>query len=77
MKMATTVRSWIADLLGTPTCLCGAKMGLTRIEPHPTIPDFELRTYECRECNDTVVQNVAIAREGAMNAAISKRSLRR
>jgi len=54
--MAAAAERWTTDLLGRPICLCGAKMELARMEPHPTSPHAEIRTYECRECNDTRIQ---------------------
>ena len=55
--MAATAERWTTtDLLGRPTCSCGARMNLTRMEPHPTILHAEIRTYECEQCNDTLVK---------------------
>jgi hypothetical protein len=54
--MAATNAQWTTDLLGRPVCLCGAMMDLARIEPHPTIRHAEIRTYECNECGDTLIQ---------------------
>jgi ribosomal protein S27E len=31
-------------------------MDLGRIEPHPTIRHAEIRTYQCKECGDTLIQ---------------------
>jgi hypothetical protein len=44
------------DLLGTPTCLCEAKMDLVRVEPHPTIKHAEIRAYECPRCGRALAQ---------------------
>ena len=56
-QMAAPAERWTpTDLLATPTCLCGARMDLARIEPHPTIGHAELRAYECRECNHALVK---------------------
>jgi hypothetical protein len=54
--MTAIIERWTMDLLGRPTCLCGAKMELARIEPHPIIRNAEIRVYECRECNDTLIK---------------------
>jgi hypothetical protein len=42
--------------------LCGAKMDLARMEPHPTSPHAEIRTFECRECNDTRIQTFGVGK---------------
>jgi ribosomal protein S27E len=31
-------------------------MDLGRIEPHPTIRHAEIRTYQCKECGDSLIQ---------------------
>jgi hypothetical protein len=54
--MAVITERWTSDFLGRPTCLCGARMDLGRIEPHPTIRHAEIRAYECKECGDTLIQ---------------------
>ena len=35
-------------------------MDLARIEPHPILGHTELRAYECRECNHTLVQRFRV-----------------
>ena len=54
--MGVTTERYTTDLLDRPVCLCGAKMNLARIEPHPTLARADIRTYECRECGDTLIQ---------------------
>ena len=55
-KQLTSER-WTTDLFGRPLCVCGgATMDLAQIEPHPTIQHAEIRTYECMECGQTLVQ---------------------
>jgi hypothetical protein len=34
-------------------------MELARIEPHPTMQHAEIRTYECKECGDTLIQTLS------------------
>ena len=34
-----------------PTCICGAEMRLTKVEPHPASEDTELRRYDCATCD--------------------------
>ena len=31
-------------------------MNRARIESHPTLPRADIRTYECGECGDTLIQ---------------------
>lgn len=57
--MAVITERWTTELLGRPICLCGAKMELARIEPHPTVGRVEIRTYKCKECGDTLIQTFA------------------
>ena len=46
----------VENLLARPLCLCGARMDLSRIEPHPAVPAAEIRTYECVSCGHTLIQ---------------------
>lgn len=41
-----------------PVCDCGGPMNLASLEPHPTRPDLELKTYKCLHCGR---QNVLTA----------------
>jgi predicted SprT family Zn-dependent metalloprotease len=54
--MADTAENWMEDLLGAPACSCGATMDLVRMDPHPSIRQAELRTYQCQQCTETLVQ---------------------
>jgi hypothetical protein len=33
-----------------PVCDCGGPMNLASLEPHPTQPAHELKTFECQLC---------------------------
>ena len=33
-----------------PVCDCGGPVNLASLEPHPTEPDQELKTYKCLHC---------------------------
>jgi hypothetical protein len=50
------------DLLADPLChKCGCKTRLAGIEPHPTRPQTDLRTYQCLACNDVQAVEVPLA----------------
>jgi hypothetical protein len=38
-----------------PVCECAGPMNLASLEPHPTEPDKELKTYKCAFCSRTQV----------------------
>ena len=40
----------IGDPFLLPVCDCGGPMNLASLEPHPTRPDQELKTYKCLHC---------------------------
>lgn len=42
--------SALGDPFLLPVCDCGGPMNLASVEPHPTSPDQELKTYKCRHC---------------------------
>jgi hypothetical protein len=45
-----------------PVCDCGGPMNLASLEPHPTDPSVELKTYKCRRCGK---QHVLTAKKRA------------
>ena len=48
----TTIDSARSDLTHGPACSqCRGPTRLTGIEPHPTQPHTDLRTYQCLICN--------------------------
>jgi hypothetical protein len=54
--MVATARAFSPVSLDRPTCLCGARMRLARIEPHLTIQHADTRTFECGACGHTLRQ---------------------
>lgn len=40
----------VPDPFLLPVCECGGPMNLASLEPHPTQPDQELKTYKCTLC---------------------------
>lgn len=42
-----------AEEINVPRCeKCGCRTRLAGIEPHPRLPQTDLRTYQCLACND-------------------------
>jgi len=41
-----------------PLCDCGGPMNLASLEPHPTQPDRELKTFKCTRCGAQEVFDV-------------------
>jgi hypothetical protein len=33
-----------------PICDCGGPMNLASVQPHPDLPDHELKTFRCSSC---------------------------
>jgi hypothetical protein len=48
---ASTARSAWRDPFLLPVCECSGPMNLASLEPHPTRPDHELKTYKCTLCS--------------------------
>jgi hypothetical protein len=48
----TTIHGGRSDPTHGPVCSqCRGPTRLTGIEPHPTLPQTDLRTYQCLMCN--------------------------
>jgi len=56
---ASLPRAPTRDPFLLPVCDCGGPMNLASLEPHPTRPELELKTYKCLHCGQ---QNVLTAR---------------
>jgi hypothetical protein len=54
----------MADPFLLPVCACGGPVNLASLEPHPTDPALELKTYKCRHCGK---QEVLEARKRGAN----------
>lgn len=46
----TAALSTLRDPFLLPVCECGGPMNLASLEPHPTRPAHELKTFECQLC---------------------------
>jgi hypothetical protein len=40
----------IKEIVPEPCHICGKQTSLAAIEPHPTHPEVELRTFRCDDC---------------------------
>ena len=40
----------VRDPFLLPLCACGGPMNLASLEPHPTRPGHELKTFKCQHC---------------------------
>jgi hypothetical protein len=49
-----------------PVCECGGSVNLASLEPHPTEPTLELKTYKCLQCGQ---QQVLTARKRSAAAS--------
>ena len=51
MALLATVSSFTLHSISAPRCAqCETKMGLQRVEPHPTTPYKQMSTYACSTC---------------------------
>jgi hypothetical protein len=51
MPILATVLPFTPHLIAAPRCAqCETKMGLQRVEPHPTTPYKAMSTYACLTC---------------------------
>jgi len=48
----------LGDPFLLPLCACGGPMNLASLEPHPTQPDHELKTFKCTRCGAQQVFDV-------------------
>ena len=49
--MATALHFKRRDPFLLPVCDCGGPMNLASLEPHPTQPGHELKTFQCQLCD--------------------------
>jgi len=47
---ASVPKATLGDPFLLPVCECGGPMNLASLEPHPTRPDQELKTFTCMHC---------------------------
>jgi hypothetical protein len=45
------LQSKLRDPFLLPVCDCGGPMNLASLEPHPTQPAHEMKTFECQLCH--------------------------
>ena len=50
MASAPRPKTALRDPFLLPVCDCGGPMNLASLEPHPTRPAEEMKTYECAQC---------------------------
>jgi len=50
MPFAAAPPSPLRDPFLLPICDCGGPMNLASIQPHPDLPDRELKTFKCSIC---------------------------
>jgi len=50
MSSAAKMKTALGDPFLLPVCDCGGPMNLASLEPHPTEPAHELKTYKCLHC---------------------------
>jgi hypothetical protein len=48
---ASVPKATLGDPFLLPVCDCGGPMNLASLEPHPTRPDQELKTFKCMHCD--------------------------
>lgn len=48
--MSAKLQPTLRDPFLLPVCDCGGPMNLASLEPHPTQPAQELKTFECQLC---------------------------
>ena len=51
MPPAPRPKASLRDPFLLPVCDCGGPMNLASLEPHPTRPELELKTYKCLHCS--------------------------
>jgi hypothetical protein len=50
MPSSANPKGELRDPFLLPVCDCGGPMNLATLEPHPTDPAEELKTYKCLHC---------------------------
>jgi hypothetical protein len=55
---APFTKAALRDPFLLPVCECAGPMNLASLEPHPTDPDKELKTYKCAFCSRQQVFSV-------------------
>lgn len=68
MSSATTSFRPLGDPFLLPLCDCGGPMNLASLEPHPTKPDHELKTFTCTRCGAQAVFDVQRRPDGNKTA---------
>jgi hypothetical protein len=56
--MSMTLQPKFRDPFLLPVCDCGGPMNLASLEPHPTRPGSELKTFKCQDCGAQQVFDV-------------------
>jgi hypothetical protein len=56
--MSSTLQPKLRDPFLLPVCDCGGPMNLASLEPHPTRPGNELKTFKCQDCGAQQVFDV-------------------
>ena len=56
--MSIALQPKLRDPFLLPVCDCGGPMNLASLEPHPTQPAHELKTFACQDCAAQQVFNV-------------------
>jgi hypothetical protein len=54
----------LGDPFLLPLCGCGGPMNLASLEPHPTQPERELKTFKCTRCGAQEAFDVLRRAEG-------------
>ena len=58
MSSAASPKATLRDPFLLPVCDCGGPTNLASLEPHPTRPGEELKTYKCQHCGKQQVFTV-------------------
>jgi hypothetical protein len=64
MSSVASSKRPLGDPFLLPLCDCGGPMNLASLEPHPTQPDHELKTFKCTRCGAQEVFDVQRRAEG-------------
>lgn len=63
MPSAPAQQIMLRDPFLLPVCDCGGPANLASLEPHPTQPDHELKTFSCTRCGAQQTFDVQKRRE--------------
>ncbi len=68
MSAVMSQKKRVRDPFLLPVCDCGGPVNLASLEPHPTEPGHEVKTYKCQHCGRQQVFDVQkrVARAGAL-----------